>query len=185
MDLIYDKQFLKQLDEQQTRETYAKLTLLSLADKPLQQIEGKVSTGSINVDGTSAVRRTCQLSLITPLDGIDIDDTYWCFNSKFKLEIGLRNYVNNNYPDIIWFEMGVYLIATFNINKSTNNITISISGKDKMCRLNGEISGNMPAQWDWGSIDDYNYDTDITTNTKIPLKTIIYNAVHQFAQEPI
>ena len=185
MDLIYDKQFLKQLDEQQTRETYAKLTLLSLADKPLQQIEGKVSTGSINVDGTSAVRRTCQLSLITPLDGIDIDDTYWCFNSKFKLEIGLRNYVNNNYPDIIWFEMGVYLIVTFNINKSTNNITISISGKDKMCRLNGEISGNMPAQWDWGSIDDYNYDTDITTNTKIPLKTIIYNAVHQFAQEPI
>ena len=33
------------------------------------------------------------------------------------------------------------IITSFNTSQSTNNYTISISGKDKMCLLNGEVSG--------------------------------------------
>jgi hypothetical protein len=48
-----------------------------------------VTQGSINVDGVSAVRRTCSLSLIA--HELNINDFYWGLKSKFKLEIGLKN----------------------------------------------------------------------------------------------
>jgi hypothetical protein len=69
---------------------------------PLEYIEGKVTGGSINVDGSSAVRRTCNLTLIAK--GVNINDFYWGLHTKFKLEIGLRNKINPHYPDIIWFK---------------------------------------------------------------------------------
>jgi hypothetical protein len=40
--------------------------------------------------------------------------------------------------------MGVYIITSFSQSQHTTGLSISISGKDKMCRLNGEISGALP-----------------------------------------
>jgi len=71
-------------------------------------------------------------------------------NTKFKLEIGLQNMVDENYPDVIWFPQGIYLITSFNISNSTSGLTISISGKDKMALLNGEISGSLESSVDFG-----------------------------------
>jgi hypothetical protein len=34
----------------------------------------------------------------------EINQFNWAFKQKFKLEIGLKNVVNKNYPDIIWFK---------------------------------------------------------------------------------
>jgi len=34
---------------------------------------------------------------------ININEFYWGLYSKFKLEIGLKNFVDDKYPDIIWF----------------------------------------------------------------------------------
>lgn len=185
MKALNDKYFLQQLDQHPNKEKYVRITTLNINDIPLETIEGKVSTGSINVDGASAVRRTCQLTLVAPLEDTIITDTYWCFNTKFKLQIGLKNDINPKYEDIIWFDMGIYLINSFSISKSTNNLTISLSGKDKMCRLNGEIGGHIPAQWDWGQIEDVDYESGVTTLTKIPIKTIICNLVRELAQERI
>jgi hypothetical protein len=83
--------------------------LLTIDDKPLDQIEGKITDGNINIDGSSAVRRTCSLNLVA--EDIDINEFYWGLNSKFKLEIGLRNFIDNNYPDIIWFKQGLFIIT--------------------------------------------------------------------------
>jgi hypothetical protein len=35
---------------------------------------------------------------------VNINEFYWGLKNKFKLEIGLKNYINSNYPDIIWFK---------------------------------------------------------------------------------
>jgi hypothetical protein len=64
-------------------------------------IEGCITNGSINIDGASAVRRTCSLSFIAK--DVNINNFYWGLNNKFKLEVGLKNFINSNYPDIIWF----------------------------------------------------------------------------------
>ena len=65
----------------------------------MQEIQGKVTSGSVNIDGTAKVRRTCSLTLVT--QSIDINDFYWGLNTKFRLEIGLENVINQDYPSIV------------------------------------------------------------------------------------
>jgi hypothetical protein len=63
-DVKFDKEFLKRLDNTKNKITYAKITSLDLNDFPLESLEGRVTSGSINIDGASAVRRSCSLSLL-------------------------------------------------------------------------------------------------------------------------
>ena len=141
-----------------------------------------VTGGSINIDGASAVRRTCSLTFGVPDPNAAFTDAYWAFENKFKLEIGLHNYIDPSYPDIIWFKQGVYIITSFSKSTSTNSINISISGKDKMCRLNGDIGGNLTAQWDFGQYEEVDEEGNITL-TKIPIPEIIQTALVQYGQE--
>ena len=192
-------EFLKKLDQQRDRTIYAKVIALNFQELPLQQIEGRVTAGSINVDGTSAVRRTCSLTLVA--QNIDYRSYYWGLNTKFKLEIGIENTLKldpqySKYPSIIWFKQGIYLITSLNTSHSTNNFTMSIQGKDKMCQLNGEVGGSINAPTDFGTIEedeiiDKGKDKDgndikeiITVIKKLPIKDIIRNAVHTYAGEP-
>jgi hypothetical protein len=87
-------------------------------------IEGIISAGSVNIDGTSVVRRSCSLTLVT--NNLEIHDFYWGVKTKFKLEIGLKNNININYPKDIWFPQGIYVITSFSTNYSTNSCTINI-----------------------------------------------------------
>ena len=148
-----DKEFLYNLNQDRHKEIYAKIISLSFDEKPLEQIEGRVTSGSINIDGTSTVRRTCNLTLIAK--DVNITDFYWGVSNKFTLEIGLKNNINEEYPNIIWFKQGIYVITSFNSSLTNSNYTISINGKDKMCLLNGEIGGSLPSSIDFGKIDIY------------------------------
>ena len=152
---LFDKSFLYELDQYHHKELYVKIIALTIDENPIEQIEGRVTGGSINVDGTSSVRRTCSISLVA--NDVNINDFYWGLNTKFRFEIGVKNDINSNYPEIIWFPQGTYIITSFNTSLGTNNYTINISGKDKMCLLNGEVSGSLPSSIDFGSIDNYKY----------------------------
>ena len=194
-DYLYDSRFLKQLDYHREKDIYIRIISLDLNDFPREEIVGRATGGSVNVDGASAVRRTCSLSMVALEDDPILTDTYWCYNNKFKLEIGIKNLVDKKYPDIIWFEMGIYIITSFSKSRSTNNLTISLSGKDKMCRLNGEVSGNIMMSTDFGTIEEITKveETDPETNevketyhttiTKLPIYIIIQNALKEYAQE--
>jgi hypothetical protein len=127
---------MEKLLTQHSRSTYVRMYALSMDERFLDSIEGRVISGSVNVDGASSVRRTCQLSLIT--DKIDIADYLWTLNTKFKLEIGLKD---EETEEIVWFKQGTYIITSFSSALTTNSLTINISGKDKMCQLNGENGG--------------------------------------------
>ena len=228
---LLDKEFLRELDQSRHKEIYAKIISLDLNENPIEQIEGRVTAGSINIDGASAVRRTCNLSLVAK--EVNINEFYWGLSNKFRLLVGLRNLVNSQYPDIIWFKLGTYVITSFNTSLSTNNYTINISGKDKMCLLNGDIGGALPSSVDFGAIESYDviytekvfsdpkaqyvankfyyyagkdsmtqkdifrlaegeYNSRITyyikedlyNIEKLPLKMIIREAVHTYANEP-
>ena len=159
---LQDKDFLYNLNQDKHKEIYAKIISLSFDEKPLEQIEGRVTSGSINIDGTSTVRRTCNLTLIAK--DVNITDFYWGVSNKFTLEIGLKNNINKEYPNIIWFKQGIYVITSFNSSLTNSNYTISINGKDKMCLLNGEIGGSLPSSIDFGKIDNYE---DTYTEIKI------------------
>ena len=180
--MLYDKHFLRQLDENRTKTIYARIIALQLDETPVETIEGRVTQGSINIDGSSAVRRTCSLTIVA--QNYDYNNFLWGLNTKFKLEIGLENQINSSYPEIIWFKQGTYFISSFNASRSTNNFTINIQGKDKMCGLNGEIGGSFSTAVDLGTMEEIDTNGDIRF-IKIPIKDIIRNLVSVYGNEPV
>jgi hypothetical protein len=99
---LYDDQFLLDLEAKNERTVWARVTCLTALEEPIEYIEGKVTGGSINIDGKSAVRRSFNLTMIA--NEVNINDFYWGLKTKIKLEIGLSNTINSKYPDIIWFK---------------------------------------------------------------------------------
>lgn len=188
---LIDKDFLRLLDLEKNKEVFARIITLDFNENPLEEITGRVTQGSINVDGTSSVRRTCSITLVA--SELNIHNFYWGLNTKFKLEIGVQNVVKEHeeykeqyhlYPDICWFKMGTYIISTFTTNQSTNQYTITVQGKDKMALLNGEVGGVItPLTWDFGKIDEIDEDGYVITKD-YRLKDIILESVHEHAQEP-
>ena len=173
--MYYDHTFLKQLDEHRTKIIYARIVALTLEEAPIENIEGRVTEGSINVDGDSSVRRTCSLTMVA--QDFNYNEFIWGLNTKFTLEIGLENTVNSNYPSVIWFKQGTYFISQFSTSHSVNNFTISLQGKDKMCMLNGELGGAITSSVDFGTVEDIitiENGEKITKITKLPLKEIIW-----------
>ena len=179
--MVYDKDFLLKLDKVKNKIIHARITALTFDEKPIEYIEGRVTQGSINVDGASAVRRTCSLTIVA--DNFNSLNYYWGINTKFKLEVGVENFIDPQYPNIIWFKQGIYLFTSFNSSRSASNFTISIQGKDKMSLLNGEIGGSLESCVDFGRIEEESSE-DVWTIKEIPLRDIIRNAVHVYAGEP-
>lgn len=163
---LKNNDFIAQIVQQREHDVYACITALNFKEEPIDQIQGKITTGSINIDGDSNIRRTCSLTLIS--DNININDIYWGIKTKIKLDIGLRNHltreyaISNGYPEIVWFPQGYYILASFNTSISASNATISIQGKDKMCLLNGDLSGQLTSQVDFGT-------EEIITEEMIPV----------------
>ncbi len=183
---LHDKNFLRKLDLSRHHFVYAKITVLDFNELPKEEITGRVTTGSISVDGSSVVRRTCSLTLVAK--DVNMSDYLWGLNSKFKLEVGLENNIDPQYPDIIWFKQGIFLITSYNCSVSLNNYTISIQGKDKMSLLNGDIGGvitQLAVNFSDEDIVEYDAVGGATITTKkVPIKNIILNAVHEWAKEP-
>lgn len=183
---LYDRDFLYKLDSNQNKSIYAKITLLTLDELPIEEIQGRVTSGSINVDGASAIRRTCSLSVIIPK--VDITNSHWVLNSKFKLDIGVENNIDDTYPNIIWFKQGIFIFTSINMNVQSNNFTVSINGKDKMCLLNGECGGVINAPTDFGQIDEVSksyYKIELTDETYEPGEYYYLddNGEYQLAQD--
>lgn len=185
---LLDKDFLLDLTTAQEREIYCKIIALNFDECPLEEITGNVSSGSISIDGTSSIRRSCSISLIA--QELNIHAYYWGLHTKIKVFIGMKNNINSKYDDIIWFPQGIYILTSFSTSQSTTGWTVSLSGKDKMCLLNGEVGGIVNSlSWDFGKIDIENTDENgngLGTYSKSDflLKDIITEAVHLYAKEP-
>lgn len=150
---LLDDNFLSDLQMKKSREIFARIASLNVNEDPIEYIQGKITGGSINIDGSSTVRRTCSLSLVS--EDVDINDFYWGLKTKVKVFIGLKNEINTLYPDIIWFPQGIFVLSSFNTSLNSNGVTISLSGKDKMSLLNGDLSGNLFASIDFGTEETY------------------------------
>ena len=152
---LKDSSFLDALTKEKLKTVYAKVVVLNKEELPIAQVEGKVSGGSISVQGNSAVRRTGSMSMVLSEKEnnlLNIDNLI-SINKKIKIFIGIENDINVNYDNIIWFPLGVFVITQPNISHATNGTTVSLNFKDKMCLLNGECGGGLPA-----SITFHEYD---------------------------
>lgn len=182
MNPLADKDFLRELDQNREREVFAKIVSLDYDENPIEEITGRVSSGTVSIDGSSSVRRSCSLSLIA--QELNIHDFYWGLTTKFKLYSGLKNNINSKYPDIIWFPLGMFVISSFNTSQDTNSYTVSIQGKDKMCLLNGTLGGtvmSLTADFGTETVED---ESGESYKQDLPIKNIIREVVHEYAREP-
>lgn len=185
----YDKTFLKQLDEHPLRDVYAKIISLDWDEHPLEEISGNITGGTITVDGSSATRRTCSLTVLTDTTNAELNKINWGLNTKFAVLLGLKNRVDTkNYPDIIWFQQGVFIITSFSQTNGSSGNTISIQGKDKMCMLDGTVGGQLFSDHDFGKIEVIDEGTaDRLASSRydyITIDEIVRNLVHTYALEP-
>ena len=94
MNPLLDSNFLVKLNNDRNRTIYAHIISLNQYEQPIEQLEGVVTAGSINIDGQSAVRRTCSLTLSAK--NLNINDVYWGISTKVKIEIDCIFYGKEN-----------------------------------------------------------------------------------------
>ena len=176
-----DNIFLEKLVNKKIQTTYAKIVTYSFDEKPLSSVEGRVSGGSIQANGASAVRRTLSLSMVAKPEIANIEnlDNEIAINKKIKVYIGRLAG-----DEIMWFNCGFYVISSASVNQSTSGWTISISGKDKMALLDGTAGGTLPTAVTFHEIfedlGDGNYKIDYPT-----IYQIIQEAVNHYGEIPL
>ena len=179
LSLWKDRDFLKELDNVINKFYWVKIDVLDDNELPMKSIEGRVQPGStINIDGSSSVRRTCNISFVADEDENDLTNIDNLFSIKRKIRIyeGIKNSINKNYDDIIWFKLGIFVIVQPSISHSASGCIINLSCKDKMCLLNGECAGGLPT-----SITFHEYDQIIGSRelTQEP-KYLSYNELNNY-----
>ena len=146
---VVRQELLSKIDNFVNQKRYVKMTLLNWNEEPLKEIEGDISTGSMTLDGSSSVRRTCTLTAAVDAGSYDVEDAEMDFSidKKIFIEVGIKNYTDQ-YPEypILWFPQGVFFIRDFSCNSSTSSaLNISLTLIDKMAQLNGTVGGTLPA----------------------------------------
>lgn len=142
---LSDPDFLGQIVELTNITYYVKISLLTWSEVFIQEIEGRITTANLTINGNSAVRRVGNITFIAQEDDEKVAE-FLELNKKIYLQIGYENPSTkyDNFP-IIWFPLGLYIITGLSFNKGLNGTSILLNFKDKMCLLNGEFGGVLPA----------------------------------------
>lgn len=182
------RNFLALIDSFVNQKQYVKITLLNWSEEPLKEIEGELSSGTLSKDGSSSVRRTCQLSATVSRGKYDVEDSEMDFaiNKKIFIEIGVKNYTDQ-YPEypILWFPQGVFFISDFAITSSASStVNISLTLRDKMCGLNGVVGGTFQSVTILDEVDTQNASGQFVSE-KVLVYNIIQEVVHHFGGEDL
>lgn len=185
----YSKQsFLSKIDNFINQKQYINITLLDWQENPLKEIQGIISTGSITKDGNSSVRRSANLSCSVSRSEYNVDNIEMDFalNKKVFIEIGIENKTNEylDYP-ILWFPQGVFYINSFSISSSTSSaVNLNLNLKDKMCLLNGDIGGKLPAAIQFDTMTTQTAQGEIIEQ-KILYYNLIMELLNHWGQEDL
>ena len=179
---------LSLIDDFVNQRQYVNMTLLDWQENPLKEIQGLIASGSISKDGSSSVRRTCSLSCSVSKEeyNIDLMQMDFSLNKKIFIEIGIKN-ETDYYPEypIFWFPQGVFYINSFSMNSSTSSaVNLNINLKDKMCLLNGDVGGVLPATVQFDIMTTQLADGTITEQ-KVLYYNIITELVHHWGEEDL
>lgn len=196
---LNDEAFLKQVAEETYHEQFVRLGVLEFkSEKLIANIEGKVTAGSCNLNGASSMRRSLTCTVAVDPYGIEMmgydEPQYYSnvtevqnlisINKKIKVETGFTNtFEKYTEYDTIWLPLGVYIIKSANVVKSTSGFNISLTLNDKCALLNGDLGGIIPAATIFSESDLYNASGSMKQTDKILIKDIIKNLVVEFGGE--
>lgn len=215
---LNDKTFLKKLIEIKNKKIFTKLLLLDKHSRVEEELLGFAKEGSsLGIDASSTVRRTCSLTLVMDCETEEKNakvQNLLSVDRKMKLQLGIKNDYKHLFPeyeqeDFFWFPLGTFFITSISYSNSLDGLTISLGISDKMCLLNGESGGIIPADTVLNTMETYvpeltegtietseeaEEDQDVTVATgrmvasqgeQVPLEQIITELVNHFGGEDL
>ena len=173
---LKNSDFLSSIDRLKIKKQYAKIILLDWDEKPIQEIQGLITSGSLNLTGDSAIRRAGNLSVYlkdNSYASISNSGNLFSINKKMFLEVGYEN-STSEYQDfpILWFPLGTFVIENASSQHSSNGTTLNLSFKDKMCLLNGDCGGTITS-----SVEFDRYDTIDENGEWVTVRPTIYQII--------
>lgn len=187
-EYLNDRVFLKKIDELKVKEYFSKIILMDQDENEIGEQTDSIISGNINIDGNSTIRRTCNLSVAINEQLGDIEDAKSIFSigTKLKIEVGIKN-TTSFYPnfDIVWFPVGVYVICDASASYSNSGYTIDLQLKDKMCLLNGECGGTLPASVTFDKEESYDSSTDTIVTKRPTIYQLINEIVNHWGGEQL
>ena len=193
-DLKLFYSFLKYIDSYPNKTQYARIQVLTWDEKPLGWMQGRVTSGSLNISGSSAIRRSGSIGLI-----IAENDTFYkiedienvlSLNKKIKIEIGIDldtppsgELSKYQIYGRIWFPLGIFIVKNPSLNRSISGVNLSLTLNDKMCLLNGEMGGNLPAATVFSEADVLDTDGNYVKEYFL-IQNIIKTLVEQYGGIP-
>ena len=151
-------EILSYIDELQYKVLFVRINVLDNEEYSLKSIEGYATDGSININGSSAVRRTGSVTVVTRyLENSQRDNTnleimnevtnmktLLAMNKRVSIEVGIEN-SGQNYQEfnIFWFPLGKFIISNAQVSYNQQGIIVSLNLNDKMALLNGEAGGTI------------------------------------------
>ena len=205
---LNDKEFLKLVDQARHKEQFIRIFVLNFnTEEVIASIEGKSTGGSINVSGTSSLRRSGSCSIAVDPAGIEgtvcplqygnilevqnllslnkkvrIETGYWNnIEQEFGYQAGSRDYYNDY--NIIWLPLGVYIIKNASVSENSSGMNISLTLNDKSAQLNGTCGGIIPAGTVFSEIETLSADGLSRTIEHPLIKDIIRSLVVEFGGE--
>lgn len=126
--------------KQTSRFLYAKIVLLNRDFEQVGELTGNViGNPSFSIASDSDIRRTCSISLIPTDSSFDIDkgNKIW-FDKYIQIYMGIKDIHKN---EIIWTNMGVYIINDPSRTYSADDNTLSFQASDLMAKLTSMRGG--------------------------------------------
>ena len=129
--------------KQRGRIIHTKINILNFQLQTVGEISGVVLDGSTyNTDATSDIRRTCSISLIPKDTSFDIAYGSKIWMDKYvQIFIGIEDIKNNN--EVVYSNIGLYLINNPEQVYDAVNNTITINGIDLMAKMTGMRNGYL------------------------------------------
>ena len=125
--------------KQTIRNKYIKINLLNFNYLIMDSLEGNVIDGEIDINANSDIRRTCNVSFILTDSSFNVQagGKVW-LDKLFQIYIGIED-INSN--EIIWNNMGIFLINKPSYKYDAQTKTMSFEGLDLMAKMTGIRNG--------------------------------------------
>ena len=121
---------------------FIKVNLLNYDWQIVDSLESDVFDGSITIDATSDLRRSCNISIVVKDKTFTVGEgeRIW-LNRYIQIFIGEENPRTKN---TVWWNMGIFLINNPQRSFDVETNTLIIDGLDLMSQLTGDRNGYIP-----------------------------------------
>ena len=129
--------------KQRGRIIHTKVNILNFDFQIVGEISGVVLDGSTyNIDATSDIRRTCSISLVPINNSFSVEYGSMIWLDKYiQIFIGIEDNTNNG--EIVYSNLGIYLINNPDQVYDAANNTMTINGIDLMAKITGMRNGYL------------------------------------------